>query len=82
MRIIFTRHASPNLASQALIARISRRLNASKCECMNMEMNDHVSRPSVIASRFNKHSRKWGWAVASAMMGIITIRGRIILGIR
>lgn len=74
-RVIFTKHANPNLASQAPNDKINSGVKISVWECIDNIMDMRTSKPKVIASRFNKHNRKFLYVIARAIAGIIIIRG-------
>lgn len=78
VRVIFTKHANPNLASHAPNDRISNGVSASVCDCIDSNMEDSTNNPRIIASRFNRHRRKFFRFKARAIEGIMIISGSII----
>ena len=59
VRVIFTRHANPNLASHAPKDKIRRGTSGSVWELMDIVVVIRTRSPNVIASRFNRHRRKF-----------------------
>ena len=75
-RVIFTKQERPNLASQAPKDKIRSGSRFSVCADMDIVIDIMVRSPRDIASRFNKHRRKLFCVIASAIVGVIIIRGR------
>lgn len=76
-RIIFTKQASPSLASHALIDRIVREFNDSVGLMINDDMRVRRNRLRVMASRLSRHIKNFSFVNSSEI-----IENNIISGIR
>lgn len=81
VRVIFTRQASPRLASHAPNDSNKSAIITSVSDCMNNDIEEYINSPRVIASKFSKHIRKFFCVRAKASKGIIIIIGNNEYGI-